>query len=266
MTSAENVMEGGTILLPNGLTIKYCDSNAGQKEVVVFLHGYADSWRSFERVLRAFPAKYRCLALDLRGHGDSSKPDCCYQMKDFTEDVRLFLDALGITKSTLVGHSMGSLIAQTFAATFPEKVEKLVLISSAGRANENPILAEIQDDIMALKDPVAESFIVDFQTPSLPVPDEFLQSIIAESKKIPARIWKTVFRELVAVDNKDLLSRIKAKTLILWGSKDVVFPKIDQELLSLKIKNSKFIEYEAGHALHWEIPKLVVKDIGRFLK
>jgi non-heme chloroperoxidase len=266
MTSPENVMECKTILLPNDLTVNYRESGAGQKEAVIFLHGYADSWRSYERILRLFPSKYRCLAMDLRGHGESSKPDCCYKMMDFADDIRLFQDAVGITKSTLIGHSMGSFIAQIFAADYPERVEKLILISSSSRAKENSILIEIQDDIMSLQDPVAESFIEDFQTPSLPVPDEFMQSIIAESKKIPARIWKTVFRELLSADNSSLLSRIGAKTLILWGCKDVIFKKEDQDIISSKIKNSEFIAYEAGHALHWELPERVVRDIAQFLE
>jgi len=265
MGSSEKVMECKSISLPNNLTINYAESGGYQEEIVVFLHGYADSWRSYERILKSFPGKYHCLAPDLRGHGDSSKPDCCYGIQDFVHDICLFQDALGIIKSTLIGHSMGSFIAQVFAATYPERVEKLVLISSSCRARGNPILAEIQDDIMNLQDPVEESFIEDFQSPSLPVPPAFMQSIIAESKKIPARIWKTVFQELVAIDNSDLLDRIKAKSLILWGARDAIFNKDDQNLLYSKIVNSKHIEYDAGHALHWEIPELVVGDISQFL-
>lgn len=266
MNVSENVWEYKKVKLSDDLTINVVDFGITGQETVVFLHGYADSWRSFERVIQAFPPNYRCLAVDLRGHGDSSKPERHYALKDFVEDMRLVLESLGIGSFTLVGHSMGSFIAQLFAATYPEKIENLVLVSSACKAVGNQILAEIHDDIMKLQDPVDESFISEFQAPSLPVPQEFMQTIIAESKKIPARIWKMVFKELQAMDNSDLLCRIQAKTLVLWGEKDAIFTRDDQELLTSKIATSRFIAYDAGHALHWEIPELAAKDMSRFLK
>ncbi len=265
MNVSENAWEYKKIKLFNDLTINVADFGFNGQETVVFLHGYADSWRSFERIIQAFPPKYRCIAVDLRGHGDSSKPECDYALKDFVEDMRLVMESLGVNSFTLAGHSMGSFIAQLFAATYPEKIERLVLISSACKAAGNQILAELRDDIMKLQDPVDESFIAEFQAPSLPVPSGFMQSIIAESKKIPARIWKTVFEELYAVNNSDILGRIQAKTLVLWGEKDAIFTRDDQELLISKIAKSRFIAYEAGHALHWEIPERAAKDVSLFL-
>ena len=97
----------------------------------LFLHGYVDSWRSFAGVIEALPREYRAVALDLRGHGDSDKPECCYAMEDFAQDLLLFMDALELDKANLVGHSMGSFIAQSFAARCPGRVERLILISSA---------------------------------------------------------------------------------------------------------------------------------------
>lgn len=258
-------MQDTRITLPNNLTIKYVESGSNEKGTVLFLHGYADSWRSYERILQIFPKDYRCYAIDLRGHGDSSKPECCYRMKDYAEDVFFFQNAMGIQTATLVGHSMGSFIGQFFAAVYPERTEKLVLISSSHKATENKVLTGIQNEIFTLQDPVSKNFIEEFQRPSLPVPHEFLQTMIAESQKIPAHIWKSAIEELLRVDHDALLESITAETLILWGAQDGIFRKDDQLYLDSKMRNSRLIEHEAGHALHWELPESVVSDIRQFL-
>ncbi len=258
-----NGWERKRITLSNLQSLSYIDVGP-KKDTVIFLHGYADSWYSFEPLLRALPFTCRCLAVDLRGHGDSSKPDRRYRMQDFVDDLLGFQEALHIQKSTLVGHSMGSFIAQIFAATYPERVEDLILISSSWKAKGNQALIEACDAIMNLRDPIEESFIAEFQTPSLPVASGFLQTIIAESRKIPSRVWKTVCKELLTVDNSGILDRIQARTLVLWGSRDAIFKKEDQLVLLAGIGRSRLLEYDAGHALHWEIPELIVRDIARY--
>lgn len=265
MTSSKRVFEYKQIELSDSLTINYVEFGSGQGDTILFLHGYADSWRSFERVLQSLPPHYHCFALDLRGHGDSSKPKGSYGMNVFVDDISLFQQKLGINKCTLIGHSMGSFIGQIFAATYPMQTEKLILISSSIAAKGNDVLIEVQDEIMGLKDPIGESFIAEFQKPSLPVPAEFMQNIISASKKIPSDIWKAVFLELLKTDTGDILNQITSETLVLWGARDGIFAKDKQALLTSGIKNSSLIEYDAGHALHWEIPVQVAHDIDQFL-
>ena len=97
---------------------------------VVFLHGVTDSWRSLKVVLDRLPATLRALAITQRGHGDSSKPDEGYGYADMAEDLREFMDALGLPAAVVVGHSMGSMVAQRFAADHPERVAGLVLMGA----------------------------------------------------------------------------------------------------------------------------------------
>ena len=143
----------GRIRLGTGVTLHYADNGEKAGTPVVFLHGYVDSWRSFLRVIEALRPGRRAIALDLRGHGDSDKPECCYTMEDFTRDMLLFMDALGLDKANIVGHSMGSFIAQSFAARFPGRAERLILISSAARAAGNAALREIKPYVDALARP-----------------------------------------------------------------------------------------------------------------
>ena len=266
MNTSKRQFQDRKIELFNKLSLNYTKFGSSKKRAVIFIHGYADSWHSFERLFNIFTDRYTCYGIDLRGHGDSSKPECCYKLDDFVNDIYLFQEYMGIRSSTIIGHSLGSFIGQAFAATYPERTDKLILISSSYTTKESKILAEIREEIDKLEDPVSESFIRDFQTPSLPVPQDFLERIISESKKIPSRIWKIVFNDLLSIDNDKILKKIRGETLILWGSKDVVFGRAEQTQLISNIKNSHFIEYDAGHALHWEIPELAVKDMERFLR
>jgi pimeloyl-ACP methyl ester carboxylesterase len=130
---------------------------------------------------------------------------------------------------------------------------------------DNSVLNQIKPSIEALRDPVDRNFVVEFQTPPSPVPEAFLQDLISESLKVPAHVWKGVLAGLLQVNNRPALRNIAAPTLILWGNKDSIFTRKDQDDLLERISDSRFIEYTAGHALHWEKPDEVAADLLSFL-
>ncbi len=255
----------GRIPLGTGVTLHYAEGGEKAGTPVVFLHGYVDSWRSFVRVIEALLPVRRAVALDLRGHGDSDKPECCYTMEDFTRDLLLFMDALGLDRANLVGHSMGSFIAQSFAARFPGRVERLILISSAPSGAGNAVLREIKPLIDGLGDPIDRNFAVEFQAPSNPVSGDFMEMIVSETMKVPAHVWRSAFSELLRVDHTPILRDISAPTLIVWGNQDRTFTRPDQEALLSQIAGSRLKEFDAGHAVHWERPTEVAAALEIFL-
>jgi non-heme chloroperoxidase len=255
----------GRMGLGSGVTIHYAHRGDGFEPPVFFLHGYVDSWRSFAGVLEALAPTRRVVAPDLRGHGDSDKPECCYAMEDHARDLLLLMDGLGIDKADLVGHSMGSFIAQFFAARFPGRVGRLVLISSAASISHTASLLALKSHIDALADPVPRSFAVDFQTPSNPVPAGFMEMILSETMKVPAHVWRSAFSELLRVDHAPILGEISAPTLLLWGNQDGMFGRRDQEALLAGIADSKLEEFETGHSPHWEKPEEIAGVLERFL-
>ncbi len=255
----------GRVLLPTGVSLHYAEKGAKGKTPVVFLHGFVDSWRSFIRVIESLAPERRAIAFDLRGHGDSDKPEGGYSIADFTQDLLLFLDALGLDKANLVGHSMGSFIAQSFAALHPHRVERLVLIGSAPCAADNAAIMETKPLIDALRDPMERDFIRGFQATGNPVPAEFMEMIISETMKVPARVWRSVFAGLLQADLRPILHAVAAPTLIMWGNQDMVFTRRDQETLLSQIPDSTLKEFDAGHALHWEKPKEVTAALESFL-
>ena len=114
----------------HGERVAFLDEGAG--EVILLLHGIAgssDTWRS---VIGPLSRKYRVIAPDLLGHGNSTKPRSDYSLGAFSVLVRDILDHLGIAGATIVGHSLGGGIAMQFVYQHPEYVHRLVLIGSGG--------------------------------------------------------------------------------------------------------------------------------------
>ena len=110
------------IALPTGVELRYVERGDPRGEVLLFLHGFTGSWRSWALNLPGLAPIYHTYALTQRGHGDSAKPARGYRLADFAGDVTAFLDALGIARATLIGHSMGSVIAHLVAVDQPERV------------------------------------------------------------------------------------------------------------------------------------------------
>ena len=228
----------------------------------------ADSWFSFSRVLPLLPAGYHAYAFDQRGFGDSQRPTCCYGIGDLAADVIAFLDALGIARASLVGHSLGTFIARRAAETHPERVARLMLIGSAVTAR-NQVLLEVQSSLLSLADPIPAEFAREFQagTAYVPLPEAFFERIVAESLKLPARLWREVLDGVLAFDDARDLGRITAPTLLLWGEHDALFPRDEQERLVAAIPNARLIVYvETGHCANWERPERVAADLDAFLR
>jgi pimeloyl-ACP methyl ester carboxylesterase len=257
------------LALSTGVTLAYSEQGARRGAPVIFLHGFTASHRHFDLNLPIFPRGFHVFALDLRGHGDSDKPDCCYSHADFVADVVAFMDALSLRRASLVGHSMGSLIAHEIAVDFPERVEKLVLMGSAPTAVGSPSTPPLQMLVAGLSDPIDPVFVRQFEQSIFfgPVPDSFIDTATAETLKIPAAIWQKVVAGITTEDHSAALAHIRAPTLLLWGDKDTIFSESDQEKLLALIPDSRLIIYpQVGHGLHVERPHRTVHDVASFLR
>jgi len=114
---------------------------SGDGPLLVLLHGIASTADTWAPVATGLAANHTVLAPDLLGHGASAKPRGDYSLGAYASGVRDLITALGYERATVVGHSLGGGIAMQFAYQFPERVERLVLISSGGLGREvHPIL------------------------------------------------------------------------------------------------------------------------------
>ena len=119
MTTITSITEH-TQTLASGHRLRYATRCADTPITVVFVHGWPDSWRSFEPVLEALPPATGAISISLRGFGGSDAPADGYTPDDFAADVSELVNHLGITSAVFVGHSMGTLVVQRLAATRPD--------------------------------------------------------------------------------------------------------------------------------------------------
>jgi pimeloyl-ACP methyl ester carboxylesterase len=256
------------VTLRNGVTLEYVDQGDPFGMPVVFLHGATDSWRSFEGVMRRLPSWMRAIALSQRGHGRSSKPEEGYRFDDFSDDLARFFDALDLGPALVVGHSMGSYVAQRFAIDHPDRVLGLVLMGSFPTIRGNAAVQELWDtSVAALTDPVDRALALDFQVSTLarPIAADALATFVGESLQVPARVWRALFAEFLEADFSGELNRIAAPSLIVWGDRDAIFPYSDQLALRAAIRHSHLVVYPgAGHAMHWEDPATFAGDLVAF--
>jgi pimeloyl-ACP methyl ester carboxylesterase len=252
--------------LANGITLRYVEAGDPEAEPIILLHGFTDSWFSYSLVLDGLAAHGRVLAVSLRGHDGSDRPIGSYAPARLAPDVVAFMDALGLERASLVGHSMGSFVAQHVAATVPQRVTRLVLIGSAADSR-NDVMRQLEEGIRAFPDTVSTAFVREFQYGSVhqPMPDEFMREVVATSLRVPPHVWRSGIAGLTGPESPAALERIVAPTLILWGEKDGLFRRADQEALTARIKDSRLVAYpETGHTPHWERTEWVLRDIAAF--
>jgi non-heme chloroperoxidase len=272
MSQPNSIQFATTPLLSTGVRLHYAQRGNRGGEAIIFLHGYSDSWFSFSRVLPLLSPSYHAFALTQRGHGDSDKPESCYTPHDYAADVDAFMEAVGTDEATLVGASTGALFAQRVTLSYPRRVSRLVLIASQTPARENEALSGFREEVLALQDPVPPEFVRGFQESTIyhPVPQQFLETAISESLKLPAHVWRDYLEQAVLSIDRDYvveLGEINVPTLILWGEQDPLFPREEQERLAAAIPGATLKVYpESGHAAHWERPEWIVRDLETFMK
>ncbi len=256
------------VALATGVTLEVVESGPAAGEPVLFLHGFPDSWFSFSPVARQLPAHVRAIMPSQRGHGESDKPASGYSPAELARDAVALLDALEIPRATIVGHSMGSFVAQRVALDHPARVTRLVLIGSSLVAGTAPV-REVQVIARDLRDPVDSAFIHDFQvsTAATPMAPSLVTRLVAESRKIPVHVWHGVMDGLMQVDVSAELGRIAAPTLVVWGEKDVLFGRAEQERLLRTLPEARFVEYPGlGHSPNWEDPGSIGAVLAAWFK
>jgi non-heme chloroperoxidase len=157
-----------TTAVATGPLLHYAEQGDPCGETLLFIHGRPDSWFSFSRVLPLLPTAYHAYAIDLRGFGDSERPADSYTIDQFATDV-VAMDAVGIARATLIGHSMGTFIARRVAQIRPKRVARLAFIGSSITAL-NDVTLEVQEGMRPLADPLPLEFVREFQASALHIP------------------------------------------------------------------------------------------------
>lgn len=259
----------GTARLPGGgLRLPYAQGGDPAGPPVLLLHGFTDSWLCFGPLMERLPPAWCSIAVTQRGHGDADRPAEGYRPADLAADLAAFMAALDLGPALVVGHCMGAQVAQRFALDHPRHVRGLVLIGAYPTLRGNPVVEAFWTEAVAgLEDPVDPGFVRDFQAGTLarPVPEGFLDAVVAQSLKLPAATWRSVLAALRAEPPPPDLARIAVPTLLLWGDRDGLVTRADQETLLRAIPGARLrVVPGAGHSPHWEDPTGIAAAIADF--
>ena len=189
------------VTLDSGLSLSISDQGDTAGPVVLLLPGPTDSWHSYQPVLDLLLQSIRAIAVTQRGHGDSDKPDVRYGVQDFAADTVPLLDALGVERAVLTGHSGSCFVVRSVALDHPERVAGLVLEASPTVLHNDANAVDfIESVISKLDDPIspdfARSFVADTSSANL-IP-ELVDLLVDELLKVPARVLKETFAGLLA--------------------------------------------------------------------
>jgi non-heme chloroperoxidase len=255
-----------SVSLSTRVTLPYAEQGDASGVPVLLLHGYADSWRFFEPLLRNLPPSVHVYTPSLRGHGDADRPTDGYGLSDFSADVAAFMDAVGLEAAVIAGQSSGGYIAQRFAIDQPTRTLGLLLIGSPRDFRNKQ---DLWRTVSELTDPIDREFVRGFvgSTIAQTVPPSFVEMLIAESCKLPARVWQATLRGLLEADVPIESGKITAPTLILWGDRDELCPRGEQESLAAAIPGSELVTcHGAGHSVACEQPAHTAAQLACFAR
>jgi pimeloyl-ACP methyl ester carboxylesterase len=256
------------VRLPNGTKLAYVELGDPQGKPLLLLHGYTDSSRSWS-LTAPHLAGYRLLIPDQRGHGAADAPPCCYGISNYAYDAVLLMDALGVRRAAIAGHSMGSMVAIHMAAQYPDRVASIILVGSTALA---PVQrgAWLYDQVAALEWPLdpASAFMREWHPANQPTPVDpaFADFVMKELLAVPEPVWRGVMRELAGVPIGRHAADVKVPVLILSGGKDPLFPAEHHASLLKAFPGAEaHVFADLGHNPNWEKPADVGAAIARFL-
>jgi pimeloyl-ACP methyl ester carboxylesterase len=261
------------VALPNGEHLAYIDMGDPKGPPVVLIHGYTDNARDWVPLIPYLNKHYRLIVVDIRGHGRSDQPECCYAKIDFAYDIKLLLDFLHIRKADIVGHSLGSMITQVLAEQWPERVRRVILIASTGGPKPGtvpkPPSYDFAAQIRKLHEPIDPDspFMIEWWASPTPVNEEFIRRQRRDAANIPLGVWLAVLEQGAnPADLQSTLPKLKAPALLIWGSKDPIMEEEVRQSLREALPGAKVKIFEGlGHNPFWEEPEAVAKVINGFL-
>lgn len=261
------------VLLPNGQHLAYIDMGDPSGAPLVLIHGYTDNARDWVPMIPYLSKLFRLIVVDIRGHGQSDKPECCYARIDFAYDIKLLLDSLHVRQADVVGHSLGSMITQVLAEEWPDRVGKVVLISSTGGPRPGsppkPPAFDYAAEIRKLKEPIDPDspFMVAWWDSPKPVNPDFIRRQRRDAARIPLAVWLAVLDQGASVaDLQRNLPKLKAPALLIWGSDDPIMEEEGRQTLREALPAATVKVFDGlGHNPFWEDPQAVAAVINDFL-
>jgi pimeloyl-ACP methyl ester carboxylesterase len=267
--------------LPGGFHVHYQDEGDPSKPPLVLLHGFGDSFTTWEGWVHELKGKFHIISVDFPGHGLTRAPEEYQLAGDGLADfVDAFAAKLALPKFAVAGNSMGGGAAWQLAVRHPDRIDALILVDAAGFPNEKPP-AEVPLAFRLLQYPIGRAVLRNID--NRPLIDEGLKTDVYDKSLITPAIvdrWAEFQRApghraiLIGVDfgaqtqaTADLLGTIKVRTLVLHGENDVLIEPASARKFAAAIPGAKLITYpHVGHLPQIEIPQRSAADVAAFLE
>jgi pimeloyl-ACP methyl ester carboxylesterase len=267
--------------LPGGFHVHYQDDGDLGAPTIVLLHGYGDSYTSWEGWVQQLKTSFHLLSVDFPGHGLTRAPQGYVISGDGLADfVDAFAAQLNLPKFAVAGNSMGGGAAWQLALRHPQRIDALILVDAAGFPNEKPP-ASVPLAFKILKYPLGRALLRNID--NRPLIDEGLKTDVFDKALItPALVdrWAEFQRApghraiLMSVSMSSLISAsperlrsINVPTLILQGENDVLVEPASAGKFAAAIPGAKVLNYpNVGHLPQIEIPQRSAADVAEFLK
>ncbi|MGD8307730.1 MAG: alpha/beta hydrolase [Ignavibacteria bacterium] len=258
------------IVQSNGIDLYY--EKSGNGPVLILIEGLGAAIYLWDKQIPELSKHFTVIAYDNRGIGKSTKPPGPYSITMMADDLSGLMDGLNISKAHILGASMGGLIAQEFALRYPDKVDKLILCATtAGGIDHVPMSQEVLqlvlktdgDPIELLKKKLALVYTEPFLKDS-----ENLDHLIKMRLENPydPETYQAQAMAAAVFDRSNEVKNIRATTLILAASNDLLMPVENAYNLNKKITNSKLkIQEGYGHQFFIENYTEFNKDVIEFL-
>lgn len=231
----------------------------GEGETILFVHGWGGNINSLKELFNLASKDYQAINLELPGFGKSDLPDPTWGVGEYAVFLKSFIHKLGVTRINYFGHSYGGSLGIYLATHNPEIINKLILCDSAFKRTGKiskifKFIKKIFDKFFLLKK-------VEMQLKTIAYKIFFPNSDLSKFPKLESN-----FRKLINQDLSTNLQHIQAKTLILWGTKDMLTPVEWAYELKEKVKDSILKIYpDKTHNLPIKYPDLVYKEIKKFI-
>ena len=279
-------------------TIAYREQGEGDK-ILILVHGNMTSSEHFNVLMERLPKDIKVYAVDLRGFGGSTYINPVNHLKDFSDDIKAFVNALSIKKFSIAGWSTGGGIAMQYCIDYPEDVEKLVLIESVGisgypifRKDDNgqPIIG----DFLTTKEELSKDFVQvlpilnayenrDKETlkaiwnaliytgkqPEADLYDVYLEDMLTQRNLIDVDYALMYFN--ISTEHNGVIAgtgevaKLKLPTLIFQGKNDLVVPLQMGEGIYKELNHATYVLHDGGHSPFVDDMDLVVDNLLKFL-
>ena len=235
----------------------------GEGEPIIFLHGWLDDCTVWKSQVEPLAKKHRVILYDHRGHGQSDKPNGKYSLETLVNDLHTLMQELDIGKSIVVGHSLGGMTALTFSLSHPDRVSRLVLVSTVAKT---PFLLNVQAVlryIIPYRKFVESAQKSGYYKPS----DKLIGNSLNMAMNVPKYAAYSCLREFTRnYDLRNKVAKIKAPTLIVVGEKDQNTPMSASQYLNEQISNSMLrVIPDCGHEVMVEKPREFSQVLGEFI-